>query len=278
MPYRYSKHVILAAAIAACSNEPGTTAPPSAPPPPPPAPTVLLKDIVIPNLPSPYYHFEYDAAGRIRAASFASDLRMYDVIYGDDGRITEMRNTVIVNHDRLNYAYDEFGRVAAIRFVEATGRIVEALIFSYDGEKLTGIERVRLFDSGFITDKMMSLSYHPDGNLWELIQHYPAIDGQQTAATTVDRFEQYDDKINVDAFGLIHSEFFEHLVLLPGVRLQRSNPGRQIHSGDGMNFTVDYRYAYDGANRPLTKTGELIVTNGANVGQRFQTQSLFSYY
>ena len=90
MPYRNPRHLILAAAIAACSNEPGTTAPPSAPP---PAPAVLLKDIVIPNLPSPYYHFEYDTAGRVRAASFASGLRMYDVIYGDDGKITEMRTT-----------------------------------------------------------------------------------------------------------------------------------------------------------------------------------------
>ena len=278
MPYRYSKHVILAAAIAACSNEPGTTAPPSAAPPPPPAPTVLLKDIVIPNLPSPYYHFEYDIEDRVRAASFASGLRMYDVIYGDDGRIMEMRNNVIVNHDRLIYAYDESDRVGAIRFVESTGRIVGAVIFSYDGEKLTGIERVRLFDSGFITDKVMSLSYHPDGNLLELTEHHPAIDGQQTEATTVDRFEQYDDKINVDGFGLIHSEFFEHLVLLPGVRLQRSNPRRQIHSGDGINFTVDYGYRYDEENRPLTKTGELIVTNGSNEGQRFQIQSLFSYY
>ena len=183
-----------------------------------------------------------------------------------------------MNHDRLKYAYDESGRVSAIRFVEATGRIVGALIFSYEGAKLTGIERVRLFDSGFITDKTMSLSYYPDGNLLELTEHHPPIDGQQTEATTVDRFEQYDDKINVDGFGLIHSEFFEHLVLLPGVRLQRSNPRRQIHSGDGINFSVDYDYRYDEENRPLTKTGEVIVTNGANAGQRFQTHALFSYY
>jgi len=27
-------------------------------------PAVLLRDIVIPHLPSPYYHFEYDATGR----------------------------------------------------------------------------------------------------------------------------------------------------------------------------------------------------------------------
>ena len=278
MRYRYSSLLLLAAAISACSDEPGTTAPPSSPPPPPPPRTVLLKDIVIPNLPSPYYHFEYDTLGRIKAVSFASGLRMYDVIYGDDGRIMEMRNNVIVNHDRLVYAYDESPRVGAIRFVESTGRIVGALIFSYDGEKLTGIERVRLFGSGFITDKTMSLSYYPDGNLLELTEHHPSIDGQQTETTTVDRFEQYDDKINVDGFGLIHTEFFEHLVLLPGVQLQRSNPGRQIRTGDGLNFRVDYRYTYDDTDRPLTKTGEATLLNGPDAGRRFEIGSVFSYY
>jgi hypothetical protein len=45
--------------------------------------------------------------------------------------------------------------------------------------------------------------------------------------TTVDLFEQYDNKVNVDGFSLIHDDFFDHLVLLPGVQLQKGNPGRQ---------------------------------------------------
>ena len=43
--------------------------------------TVLLEDITINSLPNPFYHFEYDETRRITAASFASDLRRYDLHY-----------------------------------------------------------------------------------------------------------------------------------------------------------------------------------------------------
>src|SRR5262245_53000991 len=83
-------------------------APPQAPPAPPPTATVLLKDIVIPELPSPYYHFDYDATGRVSNVSFASELTKYDVAYDGD-RIKELQNNILVNHDRLVYAYDDAG-------------------------------------------------------------------------------------------------------------------------------------------------------------------------
>ena len=275
MRYRYASILLLAAAALACNDQPGTTSP-TPPPPPPPPPPVLLRDIVIPNLPSPYYHFEYDAAGRVKAVSFASDLRMYDVTY-DDGRISEMRNNVIVNHDRLQYVYDDAGRVIAVKYVDSSGLVYTRLVFSYDGQQLTEVERQRKVDGGFLIDKTMTLSYYADGNLMEITEHRPAIDGQ-TETTTTDRFEQYDDKINVDGFSLIHDEFFDHLVLLPGVRLQKGNPARQTHGGDGINFTVDYRYTYDDANRPLLKLGDVTLLNGADPGQKVQISSVFSYY
>lgn len=271
MRHIYSGLLILAAAVSACNDEPGTTAPD---PPAPPEPTVLLRDIVIPRLPSPYYHFEYDSAGRVRAVSFASGLRMYDVTYDGD-RISEMADNV--SHDKLRYSYDESDRVSAIRYHDSNGRIYAALTFSYEGQKLTGIERVRKVDSGFIIDKTVSLSYYPDGNLLDITTHRPPIDGQ-TETTTVDRFEQYDDQINVDGFSLTHDEFFDHLVLLPAVQLQKGNPARQTRTGDGLNFRVDYGYTYDDKNRPLTKTGEATLLNGSDAGQRFQTNSVFSYY
>src|SRR5690349_8530866 len=65
----------IAAAALACSDS-GVTNPP-----PPPPTGVFLKDVVIPNLPSPYYHFEYDAAGRVLGASFASGVRNYNLTY-----------------------------------------------------------------------------------------------------------------------------------------------------------------------------------------------------
>ena len=273
MRHRYALPLILAAAVAACSGDSGTTAPP----PPPPPPTVLLKDVMVSTLPSPYYHFEYDAAGRVSIASFASGLTTYDVTY-DGSRIVEMRNNTLVNHDRLEYDYDDVGRVSAVRYVDASGRVFTRVDLSYRGQKLTGVARARRVDAGFIVDKTMSLTYLPDGNLLDLTEHRRAIDGVQDETTTVDHFEQYDDGINVDDFGLIHDDFFDHLVLLPGVRLQKGNPGRVTRTGDGINFVVDFVYGYDDAHRPLTKSGSVTVTNGADAGRTFQTQSVFSYY
>ena len=244
--------------------------------PPVVVPSVKLKDIVIPNLPSPFYHFEYDTLGRISVASFASGLTNYNLKY-DGGRLSEMQNNIIVNKDRLIYFYDDVGRVSNVRYTDSTGLVYAVVFLTYNGQKLTAIERDRRVAPGFIVDKTMSLSYDADGNLLELTEHHPSIDGQP-ATTVVDRFEQYDEKTNVDAFSLIHSEFFDHLVLLPGVELQKGNPARVTHTGDGVNYLVDYTYTYDDQNRPLTKHGELVFTNGTNAGQRFQTNSFFSYY
>jgi hypothetical protein len=273
MRYRHSGLVILAAAALACSGDPGTTEP--APPPPPP---VLLKEIVIPNLPSPYYHFEYDMAGRVSTLSFASQFFTYDVGYDSNGRISEMRNITLATGTRLDYVYDDAGRVGAVKYVDSNGATFTVLFFSYDGQKLTGIERDRRVEGGFIIDKTVSLSYYPDGNLRELTEHRPAIEGQQDASTTVDRFEQYDDRINVDGFSLIHDEFFDHKVLLPGAQLQKGNPARQTHSGDGVYYRVDFTYTYDDRRRPLTKSGELTFLNGPDAGRTFQTSEVLSYY
>jgi hypothetical protein len=272
MRYRNSLLLLVVAAVSACHD--GSTTPD--PYPVPPAPAVLLRDIVIPSLPSPYYHFEYDADGRVIMASFASGLRQYQVQY-DGGRISEMKNVAVLNGDRLTYVYDDAGRVASVRYVDSNGLVYTVLFMSYDGQKLTGIERDRRVEGGFIVDKTMSLSYDSDGNVREITEHHPVTDDQQET-TTVDRFEGYDAKTNVDGFSLIHDEFFDHLVLLPGVQLQKGNPARQIHTGDGINFTVDYDYSYDDKGRPLTKNGSVTVSNGSDAGQRFQTTSIFSYF
>jgi len=277
MRFRHSR-LFLTAAVLACNGESGTTAPPQSPPPPPPPPAaVLLKEIVVPRLPSPYYHFEYDTGGRITTLSFASEFFTYDVRYAND-RISEMRNITLATGTRLVYAYDDAGRVSGVRYVDSNGVTFTLLVFSYDGQKLTGIERDRRVEGGFIIDKTVSLSYYADGNLRELTEHRPAIEGQQDETTTVDRFEQYDDKINVDGFTLIQDEFFDHKVLLPGVQLQKGNPARQTHTGDGVNFTVDFSYSYDGRNRPLAKTGALTFLNGSDAGKTFETSSAFSYF
>jgi hypothetical protein len=41
---------------------------------------------------------------------------------------------------------------------------------------------------------------------------------------------------------------------------------------------VDFTYTYDASNRPLTKLGQVTITNGTNPGQQSQTSAVFSYY
>ena len=267
--------MIAVATQLSCSSYKDVTAPP--PPPPPPPGGVLLKDIVIPNLPSPYYHFEYDGERKVSSASFASGLTTYAVSYTGN-RIAEMTNNTSVNHDRLVYVYDGAGRVVSIRETDPSGVVFTALFFTYTGDKLTGLERDRRVTGGFIIDKTMSFSYSADGNLLELTDHRPAIEGFQPETTVTDRFEEYDNGINVDSFSLIHDDFFDHLVLLPGVQLQKSNPHRVTRSGASDDFTLDYTWSYDARNRPLTSGGDLVFTTGPHAGEHFQVGSSFSYY
>jgi hypothetical protein len=264
------------ATVVACGGDSAVTDPGSAPPPPA---KVLLKDVQVDRLPSPYYHFDYDAAGTITGVSFASGLTSYGVSYLGS-RIKELQNNSLGNRDRLVYAYDSDGRVVGVRYVNSSGATFTIVIFTYDGDKLTEVERSRAVPGGFIIDKTMTLSYWPDGNLRELAEHRPAIDGVQGESNGVVAFEQYDTGLNIDGFGLIHDDFFDHFVLLPGVQLQKNNPGRETRTGDGLTYVVNYTYAYDGAGRPVTKTGDLLITGGSgeDVGRRIQIGSSFTYY
>ena len=64
---------LVLAVIVACSGYDSNPTYPGVTPPPPPTP-VLLKDVVIDRLPSPFYHFAYDATGRVAEVSYASGL------------------------------------------------------------------------------------------------------------------------------------------------------------------------------------------------------------
>ena len=263
------------ATAAACSGDSMVTDPESAPPPPPAK--VLLKDVLVDRLPSPFYHFDYDPAGTITGVSYASGLTRYDVSYLGT-RIRELQNNTLANHDRIVYAYDSDGHVVGVRYVNESGVTFTIVIFSYEGDKLTGVERSRAVPGGFIIDKTISLSYWPDGNLRELAVHRPAIVGVQPESNGVVAFEQYDTGLIVDGFGLIHDDCFDHFVLLPGVQLQKNNPKRETRTGDGTTYVVDYTYQYDDAKRPVAKRGDLLITGGTDAGQRVQIGSSFTYY
>ena len=272
----FGKRYIIASLVVAAVSGCGSDRAPATAPQPDPTPVALLKDIVIPQLPSPYYHFAYDATGRMTNASFASDFTMYILSYVD-GRLSEMQNNILVNRDRLVYHYDGAGNVGQIDYVGSSG-IFTQVRFSYEGAKLIRLERQRKTATGFLIDKTMTMAYGVDGNLSDIIEHRPAIDGVQTETTVNDHFENYDTGLNVDSFGLLHQEFFDHLFLLPRVQLQKNNPRRVTHTGDGDHYVVEYTYQYDGQKRPLSQAGVLTFTRGTQSGQQFNVGATYSYY
>ena len=260
---------IIAATLAACSSD-RISAPPA------PATGVLLKEVVYDRLPSPYYHFDYDDAGKLSGASFASGAATYALHYQGD-----LIHDVDVGSgaaDRLFYTYDDSGRVAAIRDRDASGANAQLWFFTWAGKQLTSVERDRAVTGGFIVELVMGFQYDPQGNLLEMSQHYPSLDGVQPEQNFVDVFERYDDKVNVDDFDLLHPGFFDTLILLPGVKLQTGNPGRVVHLGDGPHYTVDYTYTYNDQKRPLTRSGSLLFDTGPNAGQTFAVNTTYSYY
>ena len=271
--------LFLVVAALACVDGPAPTGPGSSPPPPPPPPPpsiadAQLKDMEVSFLPSPYYRFEYDTAGKVTFASFASDLRTYEIQYAGD-RITGMVSTRF-SREQLSYFYDGYGKVTTVTYTDAAGVVYVRIHLAYAGDRLVRLERERRVGEDFQLDKQLSFVYDSRGNVVELTDERPPFPGQ-TESTIVDRFEQYDEGINVDGFSLIHSEFFDHLVLLPGVRFQVGNPASVTRSGGGTNYHIDFTYTYDSNKRPITKHGEGVLLGGTDAGQRFLTNATFSY-
>lgn len=271
--------MFVAIAALACTSDPGPIGPgsqlPPPPPPPPPPADVRLVDMEVQSLPSPYYRFEYDSAGKVTFASFASDFRTYEVQYGQDNVITGMVSTRFTR-EQLSYYYDEAGQVRLVTYADPLGQVYVRIHLSYEGRHLVKLERERRVDDDFQIDKRLSFEYDSRGNVLELTDERLPFPGQ-TAVTLVDRFMQYDDGVNVDGFSLIHNEFFDHLVLLPGVKLQMGNPAGVTRTGGGLNYHIDYTYTYDSSNRPQTKHGEGTLLSGNNVGEHFQTDAAFKY-
>jgi hypothetical protein len=247
------------------------------PPPVYPTKKKLLKDINRPGLPTPYYHFEYRTDSLIKNVSFASGFNNYNVFYNGNN-ISEMRNNIIVNHDTLRYFYDNGGRIAMIRFIAETGIIYRHVAFSYDEQKVKEIKWEHLeANSLFAVDRVLTLTYHADGNVKEISEHRPAT-ASQAAFTYSISFDEYDDKVNVDDFTLIHDSIHDHVLLLGGLRIQKNNHHKEIRTGFGLNYKANYSYLFNEDGTPLKKTGTVLFTNGSSAGQTFQSITNYSYY
>lgn len=243
---------------------------------PPSVKPVLLKDITIPNLPSPYYHFEYNTDSLVTRAEFSSGLTSYNVLYSGK-QIKEMRNNVFVNQDTLRYVYDNTGKVALIKFIDAENTVYRHVSFLYNGSQIKEIEwDHKEAGVGFLIDRTLTFTYYPDGNVKTITEIRPAF-ANLPEHHSVKTFDQYDSKINVDDFSLIHDGIHDHLFL--GVRLQKGNPKKERLEVNGVDlYTIDYVYSYNNDNTPATKKGDFLYLSGPNAGQRFQTNAVYTYY
>jgi len=272
MAYRYLWVLLAGSLLVACKKDKTPTDPTILPP---TTSSVLLKDIIIDHLPSPYYHFEYNSDGRVTHTSIASGLETTNIIYEGD-RISEVRSASVLDANHLKYLYNFQGQPNVINYIDANGITQKRVVLDYDGPRLVNLERQVRINNSFVTDKVMEFAYYPDGNLSQLIHHF-TIPGSP-AVNFTDRFEQYDDKVNVDGFGLLHDEFFDHLFLLPGIQLQKNNAVKEIRTGDGQNYDATYNYTYNDKKAPVQKTGTLVYTSGPEAGRSFPLNSVFSYY
>ncbi|HEY2350336.1 MAG TPA: hypothetical protein VGH64_15065, partial [Puia sp.] len=172
----------------------------------PPSRHILLKDIVIAHLPSPFYHFEYGQDSLPAKVDFASGFSIYDIFYGEN-KIAEMRNNVIVNHDTLRYSYDSAGKLALIKFINDSNIVYRLVFFEYAGDLIKKIEwNIKEGNVGYYIDRMVTFDFYPDSNLKTMVDFRAAYNGssEQTLTTL---FEQYDTKTNVDDFTLVHDTY-----------------------------------------------------------------------
>lgn len=239
---------------------------------------ILLKDIIIPNVPSPQYHFEYNTDSLVTRAEFESEYTRYDVLYSA-GRISEMRNNIIINHDTLRYSYDSEGKVTLIKFIDDANTVYRHAIFTYTGNLIKEIRwDHKQSDGSFFTDRTLTFSFYADGNVKTITEHRPPLPGVEDYVS-ISTFEQYDDRVNVDDFSLVHDGVHDHLFLLQGFRIQKNNPRKETLSVNGVDFVaVDYTYTYNNDNTPSDKAGSLLYLSGQYGGQRFQTNTFYTYY
>lgn len=238
--------------------------------------TILLKDMIVAKLPSPYYHFTYDDSGFITNVNYQSGLGLYDLSY-KNGRIDKIMDNTLVNKDKLQYFYED-GKVSKINFTNKEGIFYEQVNISYNSvSQLTKVEWNIVNDDATLTpEKAIELAYYANGNLSTINHHIFEIPGRQPETFYTDTYENYDNKTNVDGFAAIQ-KINDHVFFLPNITIQKNNPLKETRSGDGLNYTIDYTYTYND-NLPVKKDGDLVILNGENAGLHSNYLVSFSYY
>ena len=276
MKTKYLLLVFILSALFSCHK--GKDYPPETPANPHSFVALKLKDIDIASLPSPYYHFEYRDDKHISGFNFSNGL-IYDITYTGDDLTLMKNNTDGTSKDSVKYNYtdNKLTRVTVTADAGVTYR--RAFLTYYPSGRLQKLEwELKLDNEPFAKEQSFTFTYYPDGNVKEILQQYFAV-GPLPEATFTDKYENYDDKINVDGFTLVEPSRLKLPILIPGITLQVNNAGRIVRTGGAaVTYEVNYTYTYDGTGRPLVKTGDFVNTSGPDIGQHYELQTTYSYY
>jgi hypothetical protein len=237
--------------------------------------TVLLKSIVEPGVPNPYFSLSYDANGFATGITFADSMHIYQLSYKNK-RVDKVINTTF--NQSLQYYYSG-KHVSYISQVNGEGIKISSYSFHYNASGL--LKTLMWFD--FISDtdsvctRKVQLDYTPGGNL-SSYEDYRGNESDHYALKLIatHTYSNYDNGVNVDDFG-IFKEFFSQLLFLPQVKLQKNNPGVEIIQGVTTDLRLDYHYRYQNG-LPVEKSGTLKVTRGPNTGSEFPFSVQMNYY
>jgi len=237
--------------------------------------SIRLKEMVVSNLPSPHYKFQYNNERFVTALEHSSGLVKYELEYAN-GRLRKMTEKMF--GDSLIYSYSGSNVSAIDVYSGITGKREWHHEFTYNQQrKLLKAEWFVIAGTGtnLIRERKMEFMYRSDGNLAHYTDYFADVNGEYGPYTVV-AFDQYDDKINVDDFDLLKYNF-GHVVYLPGIRLQNNNP-RYRHQENAVNeFEITYSYTYND-RLPMVKTTTVKKLRGDNAGLTTTGNTTYSYF
>ena len=254
---------VLAIAGTACKKE--TARLPGSQPPPTDQQTVKLREIITENEPGPSFNFTYDQAGYVSTAGFAGELVSYRYFYKNQ-RIDSV-STNAPDGTYLLYRYTG----AFVSKVEQLDHHGLALIVAITYDRFNRVSSMEWRPVSSGTAKTTTFDYYGNGNLHAMKTYYPA-----TGNTSLTTYQAYDDKKNVDGFA-VFKEFFDHIVLLPTVKLQHNNATRISMLRGNNRIEVENEYSYRD-DVPVQQRSTARIKDGSGEEHTLTTLTSYSYY
>lgn len=130
---------------------------------------------------------------------------------------------------------------------------------------------------GYVLVTQLHFTYYADYNVKDITTHLPAVVGLQNEISYTDHYEDYDTGKNATDFAL-YQKFNDHLLLLPGIKVQVNNPGKVTRKGTAVDYEINYAYTYNDTKYPVSSAGLLKINSGTDAGKIVNLSTQYSYY